>query len=195
MYIIFNYVTLCRLLYVLFFLLFSCYFSSDFYYYYDTIISIIFSIIFDYVTDSHPNLEKLADDNSRPMRWLMTVKCPWAPAKLRDEQGTLLYQAKSTFEAERPLLYALFLYNTYYFDCLTRIEQLVTAHCRTTCLESIRGIMPLHQEEISHCWQMGPIHAMLFYIICIMSLLFHIIPIISKIKKCNLGAYSLQKTC
>jgi hypothetical protein len=36
--------------------------------YYVAIISIIFSIIFDYVTDSHPNLEKLADANSRPMR-------------------------------------------------------------------------------------------------------------------------------
>jgi hypothetical protein len=57
----------------------------------------------------------------------MTVKYPWAPAKLHDEHGSSLYQAKSTFEAERPLLYALFLYYTYYFDCLTRIEQLVTS--------------------------------------------------------------------
>jgi len=68
-------------------------------------------------------------------------------------------------------------------------------HCRTTCIESMRGIIPLHQEESSHCWHMGPIHAIFFCIICIMSILFQIIPIISKIKKCDLGAYSLQKTC
>ncbi len=42
---------------------------------------------------------------------------------------------------------------------------------------------------------MGPINAIFFCIICIMSLLFHIIPIISKIKKCDLGAYSLQINC
>jgi hypothetical protein len=42
--------------------------------------------------------------------------------------------------------------------------------------------MPLHQEESSHCWRMGPIHAIFFCIIRIMLLLFHNIPIISGIK-------------
>jgi hypothetical protein len=35
---------------------------------YVTIISIVFPIIFYYVSDSHPNSEKLADANSQPMR-------------------------------------------------------------------------------------------------------------------------------
>jgi hypothetical protein len=46
----------------------------------------------------------------------------------------------------------------------------------------MRGIMPLHQEESSPCWHMGPIDAIAFCIIHIMSLLFHIILIISEIK-------------
>ncbi len=57
----------------------------------------------------------------------MTFKCPWVPAKLRDQQGGSLYQAKSTCEAEQKLSYTLFLCYTYYFDCLTRIEQLETS--------------------------------------------------------------------
>ncbi len=68
-------------------------------------------------------------------------------------------------------------------------------HCRTTYIDSMRGIIPLHQEESSHCGHMGSIHAIFFCIICIMSILFQIIPIISKIQKCDLGAYSLQKPC
>ncbi len=101
MYIIFNYVMLCHLLYVLFFLLFFLlFFFWLLCFYYVTVISIIISIIFDNVTDSHPNLKKLADANSRPMRGAMTVKCPWAPAKLRDQQESSLYPAKSTFEAD-----------------------------------------------------------------------------------------------
>ncbi len=51
---------------------FSYYFPNIFplviYFYYVTIISIIFPITFDYVRDSHPNLQKLAGANSRPMR-------------------------------------------------------------------------------------------------------------------------------
>ncbi len=58
----------------------------------------------------------------------MTFKCPWVPAKLCDQQGSLLYQAKSTYEAEQQLLYTLFLYYTYYFDCLTRIKQLASTY-------------------------------------------------------------------
>ncbi len=115
------------------------------------------------------------------------------------EQGTLLYQAKSTFKAERPLLYELFLYCTYSFDCLTRIEhwQLVTSAC------ALQDNMPRIYERYHaiasrrklSLLAYGPNPCHFFFIICIMSLLFHIIPIISKIKKCDLGAYSLQKTC
>jgi hypothetical protein len=62
----------------------------------------------------------------------------------------------------------------------------------------MRGIMPSHQEGNSPCWHMGPIHAIFFCIIRIISLLFQIILIISEIKNAiwvKLGVYSLQKTC
>ncbi len=87
------------------------------------------------------------------MRWAMTasVTCPWAPAKRRDQQGSSLYQAnlKSTFEADWQLLYALFLYYTYHFDRLTRIEQLVTS------TYALQDNMPQHLEGCAtwyHIW-------------------------------------------
>ncbi len=88
---------------------FSYYFSSDYYFFYYVTIIILnmFSTIFDYVRSSHPNLQKLADANSRPMRWAMTVKCPWAPAKLCAQQASSPSQAKSTYVAGRKPLYAL----------------------------------------------------------------------------------------
>ncbi len=53
---------------IIFLIIFLIMFSSDYYFFdYVTIISIIFPIIFDYVRGSHPNLQKLADANSRPM--------------------------------------------------------------------------------------------------------------------------------
>ena len=76
--------------------------------YLDTIIPILFTIIFDYFRGSCPNWEELADTNSRPMRPEMTDKCPGAPAVLWDEQKSLLYQYKSTYPAVRRLLYVLF---------------------------------------------------------------------------------------
>jgi hypothetical protein len=42
--------------------------------------------------------------------------------------------------------------------------------------------MPSHQEESSPCWHLGPTHAVFFCIIRIMSLLFHIILILSENK-------------
>ncbi len=58
MYIISYYVILCHLFYILFFFLFSYFFSSDFIF---SIMSLIYqfvSIVFYYVGDSHPNLQK-----------------------------------------------------------------------------------------------------------------------------------------
>ncbi len=59
------------IIHIIFLIVFLIIFSSDHYFfYYVTIISIIFSIIFDYVRARglHPtgNLQKLADANSRP---------------------------------------------------------------------------------------------------------------------------------
>ena len=104
MYIIPYYFTIISLLYVLFFLLFFLLFH-----YYSTIILIIFPIIFDYFRGSHPNFEELADNNSRPTLQAMTDKCPGAPATLQNERASSLYEARSTYSAEKRLLYALFL--------------------------------------------------------------------------------------
>jgi hypothetical protein len=73
------------------------------------IIPIIFHMIFDYFRGIRPNLQELADANSRPMRRAMTDKWPVAPAALRDsdEVESLLYQNKSTYLGEWRLLYAL----------------------------------------------------------------------------------------
>jgi hypothetical protein len=57
----------------------------------------------------------------------MTDKFPWAPAKLRYQQASSLYQAKSTYSAERKLLYELFFVLYLLFWFLTRIEPLVTS--------------------------------------------------------------------
>jgi hypothetical protein len=46
-------------------------------------------------------------------------------------------------------------------------------HCRLTYNESIRGIMPSDQDESTPCCHMGPIHALFFCIIRIISLLTH----------------------
>ncbi len=62
--------------------------------------------------------------------------------------------------------------NKYTMD---RIEPLViSTYAGHIYNESMRGIMPSHQEESSPCWQMGPIHAIFSCIIRIMSLLFRI---------------------
>ncbi len=182
---------------IIFLIIFLIFFFSDYYFfYYVTVSSIIFYIIFDYVRCSHPNLQKLADANSRPMRWAMTVKCPWAPAKLRDQQGSSLYQAKSTYEAEQQLLYALILYYTYYFECLARIEQLVTL---TYALQdNMHRIYERYHAITSRrklsllAYGPNPCHFLLYYS--------HYVTIISyytnyfRNQKCDLGAYSLQKT-
>jgi hypothetical protein len=127
----------------------------------------------------------------------MTVKCPWAPVKLRDQQGSSLYQARSTYEAEQQLLYALFLYYTYYFECLARVEQLVIS---TYALQDNMHRIYERYHAISSRRKLSllahgpnPCHFLLYYL--------HYVTIIShhtyyfKIKKCDLGAYSLQKTC
>ncbi len=71
-------------------MIFPYYFKAH--HYQNTIILIVFPIIFDYFKGSRPNLQKLADTNSRPMRRTMTDKCSGAPAKLRDVQASSLYQ-------------------------------------------------------------------------------------------------------
>ncbi len=158
------YVILCHLLYVLFLLLFLLlFFLWQLFFLFVTIISIFFLLVFI-----------MSGGNPCPMRWAMTVKCPWAPAKLHDQQESSLYQAKSRFEAEWQLVYVLFLYYTYYFDCLTRFEQLVTStYALQDNMSRIYDEVSRHciKEESSHCWHMGPIHAIFFCIICIMSLL------------------------
>jgi hypothetical protein len=63
--------------------------------------------------------------------------------------------------------------------------------------------MPSYQEESSPCWYISPIHAILFFIICItfsfvFFTLYHYFSLLThyfRKQECNLGAYSLQKTC
>ncbi len=61
--------------------------------------------------------------------------------------------------------------------------------------ESSRGIimMPLNQEESSHCYHMGPILALFFWIIRIISLLFSIILIIAQNRNCILVCIHCRK--
>ncbi len=61
--------------------------------------------------------------------------------------------------------------------------------------EATRCIMPLDQDKSSPCCHMGPIIVLLFCIIQIISLLYHYYTHYFRNQKCNLGAYSWQKTC
>ncbi len=76
------YFTIISLLYFLFLsLCFLLFFLIQLFFllnhYHNIIIPTIFPIIFDYIRGSHLNLQELADASSRPMRWLVTDKCPW----------------------------------------------------------------------------------------------------------------------
>ncbi len=91
---------------------FSYYITAYYYFivlfhYYFTIIPIIFTIISDYIRVLHPFFKELADANLRTLRRAMTDKCPGVPAKLWDDQASPFNGAKSTYSAERRLLYAL----------------------------------------------------------------------------------------
>jgi hypothetical protein len=92
---------------------FTAYFIIVLFQYYFTIILIIFTIISDYFRVLHPYFQELADANLHPTSMRrgtrMTDKCPGVPAKLCDDQASLLYEAKPTYSAERRQLYALFL--------------------------------------------------------------------------------------
>ena len=124
----------------------------------------------------------------------------WAPAnlKLRDQQASSLrlYQAKSTKSAEQKLLYELFFVLYLLFWFLTRIEPLVTS---TYALQAnIQRIYERYHAITSRrklsllAYGPNPCHFLLYYS--------HYVTIISyytnyfRNQKCDLGAYSLQKT-
>ena len=138
--------------------------------YYITIISIIFTIISDYIRVLHPIFQELADTNCRPMHPEMTDKSPAASSQLLDDQASSPYEARPTYSAKRRLLYALFrvLYLLFWMSV-----QDLAAWNLNWCNKPMRGIMPSHQEEHSPFCLMGPIHALFFCIICIISLLYH----------------------
>ena len=109
MYIMSDYVTIMSLLYVLCQTIMSLLYvlCHPIMSHYVTIILIIFPIMSDYVRGSHPNYLEPTDTNSRPMLQAMTDKCLGAQATLQNEHASSVYEARSTYSAEKRLLYAL----------------------------------------------------------------------------------------
>ena len=109
MYIMSDYVTIMSLLYVLCQTIMSLLYvlCHPIMSHYVTIILIIFLIMSDYVRGSHPNYLELTYINSRPMLRAMTDKCLGAPATLQNEHSSSFYEARSTYSAEKRLLYTL----------------------------------------------------------------------------------------
>jgi hypothetical protein len=112
--ILFHIISLLSHYYTYYFSYYFSYYITAYYYfkfivlflYYITIIPNIFTIISnDYLRVLHPYFQELADTNLRPMHQAMTDKCPGVPAKLWDDQASPLYEAKTTYSAERILLY------------------------------------------------------------------------------------------
>jgi hypothetical protein len=97
------------------------------------------------------------------------------------DQASPFNEAKPTYSAEKRLFYALCLVLFIIF-LLSGQHSAACNICRPTYNDSMRCFMPSHQEENSPSCHMGPIHGLFFCIICIISLLFSIIPIISQFR-------------
>ena len=89
-----------------------------------------------------------------------------------DDQASSLCEAKSTYSGEQRLLYALCLVLYLLFQMSVQDLAAQPTHCRQLYIDPMRCIMPSHQQESSPSCHMGPIHALFFCIIRIISLLY-----------------------
>ncbi len=80
-----------------------------------------------------PNFQEMADTNSRIMCLAMTDECPGVPAMLWDDKVSSLYEANSTYSAERRLLYALFLVLSLLFRISVQDLAACNRDLRTAC--------------------------------------------------------------
>ena len=124
----------------------------------------------------------------------MTDKCPGAPATLQNERASSLYEARSTYSAEKRLLYALFL--VLYLLFWMSVQDWAACNPLQAYLERIyeRYHAIASRRKLSFLSH-GPISCpfLLYYthyitIICYYTHYF-------KNQKRDLGANSLQKNC